>query len=328
MNLDYSPLQRTVTKSEIEAFRATHKIKLMSTRTISIVAAITLITMVVVSVVGGEIVYGTSALAVFLTLSIFIVPVAIIVAIIMVVNRDRIKKIIKMDSFAQKNSLGFGFNRRNVAYTGIIFGHGSDKRIYESYAFQDGKEIGNYSYTVGSGRNRRAYNWGYIRIKLVRKLPHMLLDAKKNNILGRFTNLPVSFHGNETMDLEGNFAEHFTLYVPKGYQKDALYVFTPDVMLAMIDHGAQYDMEVVDDYLYIYSPSFFKLDDASALQSILEVTGKIGAELIEQGDYYADERVGDRALNQIAPTGRRLRSGVGLATIIFTIVIILIFLLT
>lgn len=323
MNLDYSPLQRIVTKEEVRAFCETHKIKLMSPRAISIVAIVSLLVMIIVSAIAGEIAYGTSAVAVFLTLSIFVVPVAFIVAIIMISNRDRIKRIVKMDSFAQKNSLVFGFNRSNVAYTGIIFGHGSDKRIYESYAFQDGKEIGNYSYTVGSGRSRRTYNWGYIRIKLARKLPHMLLDAKKNNILGRFSNLPASFHGNETMALEGNFADHFTLYVPKGYQKDALYVFTPDVMLAMIDHGAQYDMEVVDDYLYIYSPSFFKLDDASALQSILEITSKIGAELIEQGDYYADERVGDRTLNQIAPAGRRLRRGVGIASIIFTILIIL-----
>ncbi|MEO7546479.1 MAG: hypothetical protein ABIT21_09370 [Terrimesophilobacter sp.] len=76
-------------------------------------------------------------------------------------------------------------------------------------------------------------------------VPNMILDAKSNNFL--WTNLPQNFSRNQVLSLEGDFDKHFTLYCPKEYEHDALYVFTPDLMTRLIDHAAGYDVELVDD---------------------------------------------------------------------------------
>jgi hypothetical protein len=141
----------------------------------------------------------------------------------------------------------------------------------------------------------------------------MVLDARKNNLFGsRQTNLPSGLRGNQVMQLEGNFNDYFTLYVPKGYERDALYVFTPDVMAALVDFGALYDMEVVDDNLFFYSQNEVTIDREDELTKLITILNTVSTEIIEQSDYYTDERVGDRAANVIAEPGRRLKKRAGI----------------
>ncbi len=49
------------------------------------------------------------------------------------------------------------------------------------------------------------------------------------------------------LELEGDFGKHFELHVPAGYERDALYVLTPDVMQVLIDEAADRRVEIVDD---------------------------------------------------------------------------------
>ena len=125
--------------------------------------------------------------------------------------------------------------------------------------------------------------------------------------------------------LEGDFDTYFTLYAPKEYETDALYIFTPDVMQAAMDHGGGYDMEVVDDTFYVYTTSGFDLSKAENIQNLLEIVAKVGGEIAEQGDYYADERVDDRALNIVAAPGRRLRGNGNLLALLFVLIFMAIY---
>jgi hypothetical protein len=112
-------------------------------------------------------------------------------------------------------------------------------------------EFGNYQYTVQSGKNSTTYRWGYVAVKLDVPLPNIVLDAKGNNGFG--SNLPASFQRAQRLSLEGDFDQHFTLYCPEGYERDALYLFTPDIMARFIDNAAQLDVEIVDDWLFLYT---------------------------------------------------------------------------
>lgn len=151
----------------------------------------------------------------------------------------------------------------------------------------------------------------------------MVLDARKNNFFGStVSNLPATLTKDQVMRLEGNFNEYFTLYAPKGYERDALYVFTPDVMVALIDYGANHDIEVVDDSLIFYQKYSVNLSKQESLEQYLTILDKVSSEIIDQGDYYADERVGDRALDMIAVPGQRLRSRLSVFTVIFFIAFI------
>ncbi len=143
----------------------------------------------------------------------------------------------------------------------------------------------------------------------------MVLDAKKNNMFGGLmSNLPSNLAGGQTLKLEGNFNDHFTLYVPEGYERDAYYVFTPDVMAVLIDHGDKFDIEVVDDELVFYSKEKFRLHRQTHLTDALSVLQTVSSEIVSQGDYYADEKVADRSMNIIAEPGRRLKSKIGIVS--------------
>jgi hypothetical protein len=139
----------------------------------------------------------------------------------------------------------------------------------------------------------------------------MVLDARDNNALGRFSNLPDVFNRNQTLKLEGNFNNYFTLYAPAEYARDALYVFTPDVMAALIDSGSKYDLEVMDNSLWIYSKGRFDMNEPT-LRQLLKIADTIGGELGDQSAGYVDERVGDRSANIVAAPGKRLKKSINL----------------
>ncbi len=56
------------------------------------------------------------------------------------------------------------------------------------------------------------------------------------------------------LGLEGDFDSFFSLFCPNGYERDALYVFTPDVMARMVDADGVRDVEFVDNRLLLYAP--------------------------------------------------------------------------
>lgn len=230
------------------------------------------------------------------------------------------RTLVKLARFAAANNLGLLFDQRDPQYSGMIFDKGHDRKLKEAIVFPGFGEIGNYSYTVGSGKNQRTYDYGYVSISLDRRLPHMVLDAKKNNFLG-MSNLPESFGASQKMSLEGDFNEHFTLYAPAGYEKDALYIFTPDVMAKLIDDGGGYDMEVVDDTLYLYSQVRFDLLSPQKLELLYSIMQGIGTEVRDQAEYYRDDRVANPVANVIGASGTRLKPGVPWFTVIIFAII-------
>ena len=70
---------------------------------------------------------------------------------------------------------------------------------------------------------------GYLAVRLQRKLPQFVLDSSRNDD-GKYSNLPMPIAGGQRLSLEGDFDQHFALHSPRGYERDALYIFTPDLM--------------------------------------------------------------------------------------------------
>lgn len=225
--------------------------------------------------------------------------------------------------FATRNAITVTSSGPSSEHTGMIFSNGHSRRIREAFVLPGGFEIGNYEYSTGSGKNRTTHMWSYVRIKLARRLPHMVIDARSNNFMGRFSNLPNMFSKDQRLSLEGDFDSYYTLYAPARYKSDALYIFTPDVMAALIDTGAKYDMEVVDDNLFMYRAGVMKLEDANVWRDILTIVDTISSELRSQSDYYADERVVDaRVNNVVGDSGRRLKRRFNWLAIVIVAVLI------
>lgn len=154
--------------------------------------------------------------------------------------------------------------------------------------------------------NRKPIRTGYLALTLARRLPHMILDAVGNDPRSG-SSLTRSPFPSQRLSLEGDFNRHFTLYVPAGYERDALYVFTPDLMALLIDETGDLDVEVRDDRLLVWAPGGFNLRDPALWLRIERIMGVVGAKAFSQTDLYSDERVGDRSANVVAREGRRLR---------------------
>ena len=176
--------------------------------------------------------------------------------------------------FADHNGMRFRRSVSEPRLAGVIFDIGSDRTAEFLVSGERGRPftIANYRYTTGSGKHQQTHRWGYVELRLEHPLPHILLDATSNN--GLFgSNLPVGFAKDQRLGVEGDFDEHFALYCPAGYERDALYLFTPDIMARFIDHAAALDVEIIDDRLYLYAKRPLSTTDAATwrwLQSVID----------------------------------------------------------
>ena len=121
-------------------------------------------------------------------------------------------------------------------------------------------------------------------------LPHMVLDATANNGLFGTSTLPISFDRAQVLSLEGDFDRYFTLYCPRDYERDALYVFTPDLLALLIDESRHFDVEIVDDWMFVYSATRFDMTDPGTLRRLFRIVDTVGAKTLRQTARYADGR--------------------------------------
>ncbi|OJX64426.1 MAG: hypothetical protein BGO95_08785 [Micrococcales bacterium 73-13] len=238
----------------------------------------------------------------------------------------------RIAAFAAANGLAYYATGGGPAYPGAIFGRGSGRAIADHLYRAEGRTLdyGNYEYTTGSGKSRQTHRWWFLALRLDRALPHMVLDSKANNALFGSTSLPVAFARDQVLHLEGDFDRHFTLYCPKEYERDALYVFTPDLMAACIDEAGAFDLEIVDDWLFAYARGSLDMADPAVQQRVWRFIDTVGAKTVTQTDGYADEQAGGRAAfaaNVVAPGGLRLRRSVPVAAIVVAAVVLGVFLL-
>lgn len=341
--IDYSALTDPIDERDLEAFTA-QKSRLgwktwsAGTRQISAAlpflgCAVLFLALVIASIALGNV------------QPLVVIVLAAAIALCAAVGFELLKKPIegfgwptmyRLSQFATANGLGYEpVPERRPSYPGVIFGGVGSSGVYNhlwstSTSFFD---LGNYREETGSVESTDDgvttttpifRHYGFLAIRLDRKLPHMLLDAKSNN--GMLGGIGSRVNLAQTLRLEGDFNDHFTLRYPAGYERDALYVLTPDLMGLLIDEAGAFDLEIVDDWLFVYSMTPFDSTDASVYERLFRIIDTVGNRAISRSTGYRDERVGNLAANSIAAAGRRLRHGVTVrALVIFAIIVAVIF---
>lgn len=231
------------------------------------------------------------------------------------------RETVRLRQFALLNSLTYYSGPLEGPRSGLLFQQGDEKYFQYLFGFSKGSiaEFGDYQYDTGSGRDRTTHYYGFVHVKLPRRLPNMVLDSRQNNILGA-TGLPGSLRKDQILHLEGDFDNYFTLYAPKEYEQDALYIFTPDVMRAMVDAENHYDGEIVDDDFYLYTKRL-DMQNVDSIEELLSVANRITGQLDKQASQYKDERVEATPATQgtIAVPGARLQ----LSTISRSIIVVI-----
>lgn len=195
--------------------------------------------------------------------------------------------------FAEENGLRYDEPDDDVGYPGTAFHVGSSRSRVASFRSVDGPtvEFGSYRWTVGSGKSRRTYSIGYAAMRLERPLPHIVLDARGNNGFFGTGIIPFAFDRDQVLSLEGDFDRYFTLYCPSRYERDALYVFTPDVMALLIDESSWLDVEIVDDWVFFYATRPFEFTDPVTWRRLFRLHGSLVEKLHRTAARYRDDRV-------------------------------------
>lgn len=331
MKYDYLPLNDAITKNDVDGYKTLFKLQGYAS---SIVA--TIVIGIIFVALSSYYIFFTGKASVQMLL--FFAAIAIFGIYRALKSYKNIKKLreykVKIWKFANRNSLNYTAENHDVAYDGNIFSKGENRYSYDilNLATSESRpvEIANYRYDIrtsstdSEGRrttSTRVYRQGYILINLDRKLPHIILDSKKNGT-GSIGNGLLFVNQGQRLELEGDFNDYFDLYVPNGYERDALYIFTPDVMAVFVDETCNFDAEIIDDKLFIYSSAPFNMINQSVLEKLFSLIDLVSKKTLNQAENYADERVDDRQANVIAAEGKRLKFGLPKPIIIIIIAFI------
>ena len=334
--VDYSALTEPANPAGVKAFRESMRARPEYSTTSAVVVAIVVVVMLfvfgiftlgILSIVVALIAstsadIGTTIVTLLIPVSLLGVLVAIaILGLRSVLRGGKWERWMRLDRFAAANGLIFSPHSAAPDYPGAIFQLGSSRFAIDHLRSATDRflDYGNYRYTTGSGKNRSTHTWGFMALQLDRALPHMVLDSKANNSFWG-SNLPGSFSKDQILQLEGDFDRYFTLYCPKQYERDALYVFTPDLMALLIDNAAPFDVEIVDKWMFVYSSAALDLRQPEVHQRMLRIVDTVGRKALSQTDGYRDERVDDPTANVIAPQGQRLKRGISAAGIVILVI--------
>ncbi|MFJ6651799.1 hypothetical protein ACIQLJ_03270 [Microbacterium sp. NPDC091313] len=357
---DAAPLTEPVDQAAARAFakqvRASGRAPSMAGSTVLGIVVVSVVGLFMLSLFGT--VFGTviTALAnggagaftlvpiVFLLIVVAAVA-GIIVAIVRGVGGGSIRWY-RLDRFARANGMTWEPQLAAPALPGMIFSLGSSRQASDLVRGAQPRfvEFANYRYTTGSGKNRTTHRWGYVAIKLDVPLPNIVLDAVGNNGLFGASNLPATFDRGQRLSLEGDFDRYFSLYCPEGYERDALYLFTPDIMARFIDNAAALDVEIVDDWLFLYAKRDLSTLDPATWAWLFSVVAALLDKFAQwarwRDDRLAAPAVADAAASGIpgaaaaapaalltppvgvAPQGRRLKRSVSWVTIVFVVLFV------
>lgn len=316
--LDTSELHRRISRDELRAFRQWAKTTQTGShhardiaRSLAIVVAVSVSVLLMLPL----------ALIVGVVTFMFANPMTVVLVIVLMTaftgfsyvklidiwRRDvrfniRWRRWLRMSRFAESNDMSYVPEIVSPAYSGSVFtmgqaGRASDVMTTHSIPHV---EIGNFQWARTEALARSLNRCGYLSIPVDREVPHLYLRSRRSRKFG------ATFARFQEFSLEGDFGKYFRLYAPGGYERDALYILTPDLMAVLIDEAAAFDIEFIGSCVYFYSPRKFKMTDAVTYSRAAHLIHSVGAKAQKQTRFYSDARtVG----NVVAKRGARLSRG-------------------
>jgi len=321
-SINYTSLLYTATQEDIESFYLRHPeiVKAntfgshLARLTVGIFATffvgiltISLFSMIASGSNWTEQAILTGGVALFFAITLFSVS-----SIEQSTQKNQAQRYIRLERFATDNNMVYIPKINHPGHTGVLFLEktGLSRQIVTSLAvnanndavndvFQSTQgiqfEVGSYTAFESSGHltlmtaTQNGSPYTYICIQLTKQLPHMLLDNKANDagFIKKYSNTALAFNQDQVLSLEGDFNRYFTLYAPKGYEQDALYIFSPDFIRLLVDRVKDADVELIGNRLYIYKRGYMPLNEAG-ISPILELINLIGTKAIAQTKNYSE----------------------------------------
>ena len=128
----------------------------------------------------------TSGRLLHFKLAFYAVPVVVVFisAAALLRSRRRRKDWALLARFADANGMRLGIRSANPNYPGLLFGKGRSRASTHHLFSPTGvlADAGGYEYTTGSGDDSTTHRWCFAAFRLPHPVPHLLLDAKANNM--------------------------------------------------------------------------------------------------------------------------------------------------
>ncbi|SMG24632.1 hypothetical protein [Agreia pratensis] len=131
--------------------------------------------------------------------------------------------------------------------------------------------------------------WHYLAATLPAPLPRLVLDSTSNN--ASRSDLPPHFGPLQRISLEREFDRAFVTYAPVDNRADALYVLSPEVMSELVQHASDYNVEIVDDTLVLFTAAPTDFTDAQSWNAVYTLVNTVVPRLIERTQRFVDERL-------------------------------------
>jgi hypothetical protein len=238
-------------------------------------------------------------------LAVFVVGYTVLAAFGFVWYAVGVSRRVKVAAFAWQNGWAYADVLEHTRRPGAAFARVVRGRERSVVACDDPRmpfELGVH-HSVARGQQGATVQrpFAFLELPLPSSVPHIVLANRRRSIvptlgMGR---------GAARMDLEGDFAKTFRLIVPEGYQQDALYIFTPDLMARVLDLGSGAEIELVSDRLYVYLPAGTRFDRADTMSAALILAEEFHRRFTARTELYRDDAAGAIAAKAGVAVGLR-----------------------
>jgi hypothetical protein len=109
-----------------------------------------------------------------------------------------------------------------------------------------------YTFITGYGKNQTTHHRSIVELNYGKALPHIYLSS--NSFINDLLSGDLVSMNAKKVTLEGDFNEHFTLYIEGDADVEVREIFQPDFMQELIEKYSEYRIELSGNFVYIVRP--------------------------------------------------------------------------
>ncbi|HWU46516.1 MAG TPA: hypothetical protein VN133_07145 [Humibacter sp.] len=199
---------------------------------------------------------------------------------------------LRLDAFAHANGFGLVFESEAPDYPGALF-HGGERPVArDRLRALTGRELelGRYAYVSRFGAAVSTREWTYVALRLDAPSPQIVLEARTHRGKLSTTGTPAAYRDLPATPLGGASGKLFTLYCPAARLEHARAILTRGLIDLLCDAdgngtGARsdddriIDLELVDDWMFLYAPAAWNLADPDVLRRLFHIVDTVTASL-------------------------------------------------
>ncbi len=133
---------------------------------------------------------------------------------------------------------------------------------------------------------------GYLQLslQLPQACPHILIDYDSTKHSLRANNFRSKLSNDQRYDLEGSFADNFTVYAPTpDAARFATYILPPNIMERVLAIAPEADIEIIDTKLIMVWKSHSAQQWEAVLPELFSMLNSVAFSLYERIDKYAND---------------------------------------